>query len=230
MSTDFEKVLVLDDRLGAITDKIKYQVIKGGQNMVSQSYKAISQSTSSIVFNVTIPSLETIVDREILFTSTVTLHITLAGGTRDTAIPSPGPTGITANEFLVNYGVTDALAPFPLHSLINTASATINNNTVTTNMQDVLPIILRLLDPEELAEYSQFTPTTLDLLANYADGVDKMQYVIASTGTGNNTRPCSVLSRNGGRRALRNCRARAQQLERGRRSSCPTRTTSCPTT
>ena len=126
-------------------------------------------------------------DREILFSSTVTLHITLPGGVRDTTLG--GPTGITNNEFLVNYGVTDALAPFPLHSLINTASATINNNTVTTNMQDVLPIILRLLDPEEMAEYSNYTPTTLDFLANYTDAVDKMQFVIGSTGTGANARP-----------------------------------------
>ena len=180
MSTDFEKVLVIDDRLGAITDKIKYQVSKGGQNVVSQQYKAISQTTSSIVFNCQTPSLETIVDREVLLTSTVTLQISLSG-TRGAG------GGILDSEYLVNYGVTDALAPFPLHSLINTASATINNNTVTTSMVDVLPLILRMLDPEEMAEYQSMTPTTLDSLANYSDAVYKMPFVIGATplpGTG----------------------------------------------
>ena len=29
-STDFERVLIKDDRIGCITDKIKYGVLKGG--------------------------------------------------------------------------------------------------------------------------------------------------------------------------------------------------------
>jgi hypothetical protein len=46
--------------------------------------------------------------------------------------------------FLVNYGVTDALAPFPLHSLVTNMTTTINNNTVSMNVQDTLPALLRL--------------------------------------------------------------------------------------
>ena len=45
-------------------------------------------------------------------------------------------------------------------------------------MQDVLPIILRLCDPEELANYNDMTPTTLDYLSDYADGVDRMPFQI----------------------------------------------------
>jgi hypothetical protein len=44
------------------------------------------------------------------------------------------------------------------------------------NVQDTLPILLRLLDPEELARYNDMTPTTLDYLASYADAVDYMPY------------------------------------------------------
>ena len=150
MSTDFEKILVLDDRLNC-TDKIKYQVTKGGQNVVSQNYSAISQSSSGAVFNCVIPSLETIVSREVLWTSTVTLEIYL-NTARDRIIdPTTVTHGIHDEMFLVNYGVDSALAPFPLHSLCNTMSCTINNNTVTQNMQDTLPLILRMLDSEELA-------------------------------------------------------------------------------
>jgi hypothetical protein len=137
MSTDFEKVLVLDDRLNC-TDKIKYQVTKGGQNVVSQSYSAISQSTSGCVFNCVIPSLETIVSREVLWTSTVTLEIDTTL-TRDTIARGNITHGITDQMFLVNYGVTDALAPFPLHSLCNTMSCTVNNNTVTQTCKTNFP-------------------------------------------------------------------------------------------
>ena len=45
----FEKVLVRDDRLQCITDKVKFQVLKGGQNITSQPYRAISQTTTAHV-------------------------------------------------------------------------------------------------------------------------------------------------------------------------------------
>ena len=43
--------------------------------------------------------------------------------------------------------------------------ATVNNNTVAMNVADVLPAILRLTDPEELAYYNDVTPTMLDYLS-----------------------------------------------------------------
>ena len=108
-------------------------------------------TSSAHVFNVTVPSLETIISREVLWKSTVILHIT--------GVNKP------ASEFLLNYGVTDALAPFPLHSLVSTMTATINNNTVYMNVQDTLPVLMRLLDDEEMNTYDDMTPTTLDYLA-----------------------------------------------------------------
>ncbi|MFM7980618.1 MAG: phage major capsid domain-containing protein, partial [Candidatus Fonsibacter sp.] len=42
MSETFEKILV-------ITPKVKYQVLKGGQNITCQTYKMISQSRSNHV-------------------------------------------------------------------------------------------------------------------------------------------------------------------------------------
>ena len=48
-------------------------------------------------------------------------------------------------------------------------------------MSDVLPSVLRLCDPEDLAYYNDMTPTTLDYLGNYRDGVQQMaHYIIAS--------------------------------------------------
>ena len=145
MSETFEKVLVKDDRLGCITSKVKFQVFKGGQNITSQPFKAISETTTSHVYNITVPSLETIISREVLWRSTITLKI---------SNPAKDST-----EFCVNYGVTDALGPFPLHSLVSTMTATINNNTITQNMQETLPILLRMVDPEEFAKCDSMTPT-----------------------------------------------------------------------
>ena len=103
------------------------------------------------MYNVAVPSLETIISREVLWKSTVTLKISVdkryVGG------------------FAVHYGVTDALAPFPLHSLVNVMSATINNNAVSFNVQETLPLLLRMAAPEEFAKYDCMTPTALDFLA-----------------------------------------------------------------
>jgi len=176
MADTFEKILVKDDKIGCLTNKVKYAVNKGGQNITAMPFKAISATTSAHVYNITVPSLETVISREVLWQSTVTLKITGNGNK---------PAGM----FLVNYGVTDALAPFPLHSLVTNMTTTINNNTVSMNVQDTLPALLRLIDAEELAKYECMTPTGLDYLQDYRDGVDLQDYMIDSVGALGNARP-----------------------------------------
>ena len=68
----FEKALVRDDRLQYITDKVKFQVLNGGQHVTFQPYRAISQTSSAHIYNVAIPSLETVISREVLWKSTIT--------------------------------------------------------------------------------------------------------------------------------------------------------------
>ena len=140
MSETCTKIVITDDRIAAVTDQVKYGVIKGGQNVTSVPHRAISESSTCQVYNIAVPSLKTSISREVLWESTVTLRIE--------------GTNKPANEFLVNYGVTDALAPFPLHQLVvATMTCTINNNTVATNTQNVLAAVFRLCDPEELVIY-----------------------------------------------------------------------------
>ena len=87
-------------------------------------------------------------------------------------------------DFAVNYGVTDALAPFPLHSLVSVMSATINNNTVSFNAQETLPLLLRMVDPEEFATDDCMTPTALDFPAHYTDAIQAMDWQLdVPTGT-----------------------------------------------
>ena len=186
MSTDFERILLKDDRTGCITKEIKYGVLKGGQNVTSQVFNAISSSPSAHVFNIAVPSLETIISREVLWTSELTFRIET-----DAAVKAAN----FAYMFAVNYGVTDALAPFPLHQLVSTMTTTINHNSVSMNMQDILPAMLRMSDPADLAEYDSTTPTTLDYLANYRNGVDLIEYQIQQLQTNAgapNTRPAIV--------------------------------------
>lgn len=151
MSADFEKVLVKDARLD-VSDSIKYAVIKGGQNVTMAQYKAISATNNQIVFNIQVPSEQTIIDRRILLQTELTLTV------------------VSSNLTTVKgcyYGVYSALASFPLHQLMTVMSATINNNTVSINIRDVLPAIVRLLDCEDLICFNSSTPTFADTAVSY---------------------------------------------------------------
>ncbi len=111
-SKDFSTVLVKDDRLIA-HDSISYGVQKGAQNITSAVFEATSASPTSHVYNVVVPSMETIIDRHVRWTSTVSLRITAT-------VPN--------NKQCIYYGRNDCLGPFPLHSLVSSMSCTINNN------------------------------------------------------------------------------------------------------
>ena len=149
MSADFEKVLIKDPRLD-VSDSIKYAVIKGGQNVTMAQYKAISQTDSQLVFNIQVPSEQTIIDRRVLLQTKLCLAVTTSN----------------SNCF---YGIYSALASFPLHQLMTVLSVTINNNTVSLNVRDALPAIIRLLEEDDLVVYNGSSPTFADTLASYSN-------------------------------------------------------------
>ena len=165
MSSDFTKVLVKDDRMECV-DNIKYMVLKGGQNVTPSQFGAISKSNNQIVFNIQVPSEQTLIDRRVLLQTDLKLVVTSSGfayaGPTTNATPA-----IPANG--CGYGLVSSLASYPLHSLMTVASATINNNTVSVNMRDVLPAIIRLLDKKELGSYNGMSATATDSLLNYSD-------------------------------------------------------------
>jgi len=181
MSADFEKVLIKDPRLD-VSDSIKYGVIKGGQNVTASPFNAISASNSQLVFNIQVPSEQTIIDRRVLLQTELNLELNFI----DTQgwysyIATPRATASPPNTYILvpaegggvplatgsAYGMLSALAAFPLHQLMTVMNATINNNTVSLNIRDVLPAMIRMLDLEDLVCWNNSTPTFPDTLANY---------------------------------------------------------------
>ena len=155
-TSDVQFVKVQDDLLD-VSDKIRYAVQKGPSQYTLNTYKAISQTPSSHVYNVVVPSENTVINRRILWKSTCVLKVDCAG------VP-PG-------SFPCDYGLTDALGPMPLHSLCTTIQSTINNSTVSTNINDLLAPLLQIHDSRQLAAYNSTTPTMPDNYRIYADGV-----------------------------------------------------------
>ena len=146
MSNDFKKILVKDPRL-MVTDQLAYAVRKGGQSIVSQRQSAIAQSSSSINFNVQIPSEQTVVDRRVWVKSTVAIQFQL-----NTAAP-------------LVYGQNVSLAAFPFHQCASTVQATLNNNVTSINIRDVLPFLVRSNDSRELSKACSSTPCKADSFA-----------------------------------------------------------------
>jgi len=114
MSSDFQKVLVKDDRLH-VSDSVKYAVLKGGQNVTQSRFLANSSGPSSIVFNVQVPSEQTLIDRRVLWRSKCTANVI-----------ATIPAGTAAGVPIFDYGRQAALAPFPLHSTTSTITGIFN--------------------------------------------------------------------------------------------------------
>ena len=166
-SADFTKVLVKDDRIANLTDSLNYAVIKGGANITSASYTAQSATNSSHTYSVQVPSEQTVIGREVMWSSTVQFKIT----------------GTPANtEYLVDYGNTEAFAPFPLNQMVETLSSTINNNTVSMNVKDMIAPLLRLHDQRELNRYNGLTPTMVDTYKHYDDANGKTNNPLGNYG------------------------------------------------
>jgi len=170
MSADFKTTLIKDSRLADITDELDYAVMSGASSNTYQQFNAISTSSSSMVFNIQVPSESVCVSREVLLQSSVYFTINI------TAVP----VGIQS----FNYGSTDALQAFPLNSLFTTLSSQINNTNVSVNLQDVLPQLLRLNNNRELYKYNGMTPSLPDQAYKaYADGVGATNNPLAAYGT-----------------------------------------------
>ncbi len=175
MSQDFEKILVLDPRIAGCTDKLKYAVKLGGQNMTPQPYRAISESTSSVVFNIQVPSEQTLCDRRVLWRATGLLKFDFPAGV------------VPVGSYPINYGSSDALAPFPLHQLCSVQSVTINNNTVSINTKDLMAFLMRMNDKRELMRYNGMCPNMFDTYGNYSDAVGSINNPLgAYTNVGDN--------------------------------------------
>jgi len=148
MATDFRTVLIESSLIADITDTEVFGVQSGPAQSTYQQFQAISASNSSIVFNVQVPSENIVIDRHLLLQSKLSFTVSIANV----------PTGNQA----FNYGLTDCIQAFPLNSLFTTVQSTINNVSVSTNLQDVLPMLTRMNDKRMLSRYNSMSPSYVD--------------------------------------------------------------------
>jgi hypothetical protein len=152
--SDFKTVLIEDSRIADITSSEVFGVQSGASQSTFQQFQAVSTSNSSIVFNVQIPSENIVIDRHLLLSSQLSFQLSLGGvGT---------PYAVANGVSCFQYGLSDSLQAFPLNSLFTTIQSTINNVSVSTNLQDVLPMLMRMNDSRTLSRYNSMTPSLPD--------------------------------------------------------------------
>jgi len=156
--SSFKTVLVRDSVIGDITSDIDYAVKSGASQCTFQQFPSTSASNSALIFNVQVPSENTIIGRDMMINTGLTFRL--------------GITNVPVGAVAWSYGRTDALHAFPLNSLFSTATAQINNTTVSINTQDVLPALLRMNNSRELYRFNSTTPSLPDQAYGlYSQGV-----------------------------------------------------------
>ena len=155
--SDFATCLITDSTIADIDDKQMFAVQTGASSLTQQQFQATSASASSLVFSIQIPSESIVVDRKVLIQSNLAFTLTYKN--------------VPAGEQCFNLGQTDSMGPFPLNSLFNTVQCSINNCSVSVNLNDIFSTLLRLNNNRELYAYNSMTASMPDAqYLNYSDG------------------------------------------------------------
>lgn len=164
MTDSFKTMLCKDSTIADITSDLGYSVKSGAAQSTYQSFPSTAASPSTMIFSVQVPSENIVIGRDVLVTTN--MAATLNVGTQTNYI-SPANIASSTSTFgegnpILEFGGNLALHVFPLASLMNTASATINNTSVSSNIKDILPQILRQNDSRYLYKYNGMSPSLPD--------------------------------------------------------------------
>ena len=74
MRNTIRRVKITDDIIDTESE-VMFGVLSGAQNITSQRFKSISATPNAMVFNIVLPSLETVMDGHLMLTTQLTLEI-----------------------------------------------------------------------------------------------------------------------------------------------------------
>lgn len=172
--SDFKTILVKDSVIGDITSDLDFAVKSGASQTTFQPFPSTSASNSALIWNVQVPSENVVIGRDVLLNTALVVELSYG------SVTNPVPIG----DYVWSYGNTDAFQAFPLNSLFTTATAQINNTTVSINTKDVLPSLLRMNDSRELYRYNSMTPALPDqAYGYYGDATNANNNPLASYNT-----------------------------------------------
>lgn len=152
---------LIDTRIDAASSLTAFHdVIKGGANIASQEFKAISASTSNIDFVIQTPGLGVYMSRRVNMKSVLSIDCTVACvGTSDKTI---------------RWGRELGVGAFPLNSLITNATVQINTSNFNTQVGQNMGLWKRLYQKDGLRATLPEVPTGI--------GHTAIQYIHGNSG------------------------------------------------
>ena len=171
MSLNENKLAVIEviDPLLDLHEHRTYGAYDGGSEITYRRYDSqasINQTQSTIIANP--PNDTTVIHPQVYIGAPITVAFT-------------GNAGAGKTLFASSYGVTDAPRWMPINNITGTLTATINNNTVTTSLNEYLSAFIRYNNeiPNFDREFST-TPSMLDQFQVYDDGIGSARNPLAN--------------------------------------------------
>lgn len=160
-------IVNIEDPTAWLSEPVTYAIHRSGEQL--SYYPQLTSNTSNVstVFEVSIPSMDTIIDRHIYLQMPVT--ITFAG---------TAPLG----QNLLQTGY-DALRAWPLHAIMDTLSISINGNEISQDQRLIVPYLMRHEGFNQYTNYSlSTTPHYMDPAQTYDQLVGSMRNPLAGYG------------------------------------------------
>ena len=126
-------MLISDSRYNDITSSVTIAVKDGPASVIHQKYQHNSNITSSTLYNINVPSENTLIDRNLHVEGTVSCYY---------------ETAIAAAE-TITFKVVPAA--FPMNQALQSATITLNNGKTSVQTQDVLQVYLKQFDQKQVS-------------------------------------------------------------------------------
>ena len=144
------------------TQSVTHDAVVGGANVVRQSFRATTASSSNLDFVIQTPGLGQFVSRRVDIVGYIPFQFTVTNNSP--AVPLAGGAYPNAVGGLIP-GVDIGVEAFPMNSLITASTVQISTSSFTTQQQQIMPLMKRILRKSEKRTRISVTPTSLGATA-----------------------------------------------------------------
>ncbi len=149
------KTVEVLDPITRLNNVRTFDILRGGNEVSYQEHIATSASVSNIQLNANPPSQSTIIDRNCYVKTTWTLRFTAVGA---------APVGT-----LLKLGIDDGLRCQPFSNIVQTVTAQIGNDTVSTNLNSYLSAFQRYANDDSVQDVYSTSPQMPDSMFDLSD-------------------------------------------------------------
>ena len=138
-----------------------HDAVVGGANVVRQPFQATTATSSNMDFVIQTPGLGQFVSRRVDIVGQIPWQVTVTCNVVDTGTP-----------LVITQGYDVGIEAWPMNSLITAATVQISTSSFTTQLQQIMPLMKRILRNSDKRNKVSMTPTSVGSTAIlYRNGV-----------------------------------------------------------